>query len=179
MPKDVDIPNPIHREAAGVFERRDFPIGEVIAATEKFSQPHLLETKTENVASAPFRAETNPIRGRSSGLFPWRRFSGCGSGRSVTSTVSSLVAVRAEGAHVAGASVPPSLTGWTWSTSVAGAPQSWQWWPSRVSTTARRWRQRRVDPFRGLCWGQYDPLVAGDTSGTVSAGLTTFEGVRR
>ncbi len=61
MPKDVDIPNPLHREAARVFaERRDFAIGEVIQATEKFAQPHLLETKTEHVATASFQATDEP-----------------------------------------------------------------------------------------------------------------------
>jgi hypothetical protein len=60
-PKDVDLPIPVQREAAKIFvERRDFPIGEVIAATDKFSQPHLLDTKTENVATAPLRVENVP-----------------------------------------------------------------------------------------------------------------------
>jgi hypothetical protein len=59
MPKDVDIPDPQHREAARVFvERRNFAISEVIEATEKFGQPHLLETKTESVDSAPLQAGT-------------------------------------------------------------------------------------------------------------------------
>lgn len=71
MPKDVDIPNPLHREAARVFvERRDYPIGEVITATEKFSQPHLLETKTEVVATAPFRVQDEPGTRTIVGPFP-------------------------------------------------------------------------------------------------------------
>jgi len=71
MPKDVDLPLPIHREAARVFvERREFPIGEVIDATAKFSQPHLLETKTENVATAPFQAENEPGTRAIVGPFP-------------------------------------------------------------------------------------------------------------
>jgi hypothetical protein len=67
----VDISNPLHREAARVFaERRDFPIGEVIQATEKFAQPHLLETKTESVASAPFQAGDEPSTRTIVGPFP-------------------------------------------------------------------------------------------------------------
>jgi hypothetical protein len=58
MPKDVDLPSPQHREAARVFaERREYPIAEVIEATEKFGQPHLLDTKTEDVSSAPLQAD--------------------------------------------------------------------------------------------------------------------------
>ena len=71
MPKDVDIPNPLHREAARVFaERRDFAIGEVIQATEKFAQPHLLETKTESVATASFQAGDEPDTRMIVGPFP-------------------------------------------------------------------------------------------------------------
>lgn len=71
MPRDVDLPIPIHREAARVFaERRDFPIGDVIEATEKFSQPHLLETKTENVSAAPFQAGSEPGTRTIVGPFP-------------------------------------------------------------------------------------------------------------
>ncbi len=58
MPKDVDLPSPQHREVARVFaERRDYPVSEVVGATEKFGQPHLLETKAENVSSAPLQPD--------------------------------------------------------------------------------------------------------------------------
>lgn len=71
MPKDVDIPNPIHREAARVFvERRDFPVAEVIAATEKFAQPHLLETRTENVPAESFQGAASPGTNTIVGPFP-------------------------------------------------------------------------------------------------------------
>lgn len=71
MPKDVDIPNPLHREAARVFgERRNFAIREVIQATEKFAQPHLLETKTENIASASFGTKPDPDTRTIVGPFP-------------------------------------------------------------------------------------------------------------
>jgi hypothetical protein len=71
MPKDVDIPNPVHREAARVFsERRDFAIGEVIQATEKFAQPHLLETTTEDVATASFQKSDEPDTRTIVGPFP-------------------------------------------------------------------------------------------------------------
>lgn len=67
MPKDVGLPTPLHREAARVFvERRDFAVGEVIEATEKFAQPHLLETNTETVVTADLgteKAETQTVVG--------------------------------------------------------------------------------------------------------------------
>jgi hypothetical protein len=54
MPSEVDLPNPAHREVARMYvERRRFPVIEVLAATENFAQPHLLEAKTENVPTAP------------------------------------------------------------------------------------------------------------------------------
>lgn len=56
-PKLVDLPNPIHREVAGVYvERRDFSVTEVLDAVRKFGQPHLLETATEQVDSDPFES---------------------------------------------------------------------------------------------------------------------------
>jgi hypothetical protein len=76
MPKDVDIPNPLHREAARIFvERRDFPVEEVIDATRKFAQPHLLETRTENVASESLQEglsapDTNTLVGPFPSLSP-------------------------------------------------------------------------------------------------------------
>ena len=61
MPKDVDLPRPAHREAARVFvERRDFPVVDVIEATRKFAQPHLLDTTTETVGSTSFQTEVQP-----------------------------------------------------------------------------------------------------------------------
>lgn len=60
MPREIDIPSPVHREVAKVYvERREFPVLDVIEATAKFAQPHLLETKTETVSSAP--APLGPI----------------------------------------------------------------------------------------------------------------------
>lgn len=61
MPRPVDLPAPAHREVARVFvERRDFPVVEVVHATGKFAQPHLLETTTEEVTSQAFEAEVEP-----------------------------------------------------------------------------------------------------------------------
>ena len=55
MPKEVDLPNPMHREVARVFiERRKFPVEDVIAATAKFAQPELLATRVESVSSTAF-----------------------------------------------------------------------------------------------------------------------------
>lgn len=71
MPKEVDIPNPLHREVAKVYvERREFPVLDVLEATAKFAQPHLLETKTETVASAPFASDTLPWTATVIGPFP-------------------------------------------------------------------------------------------------------------
>lgn len=71
MPRDVDLPSPLYREAARIFvERRDFAIGEVFKATEKFAQPHLLETKTENIATASFQARNDPDTRTIVGPFP-------------------------------------------------------------------------------------------------------------
>lgn len=64
MPREVDLPNPVHREVARIFvERRDFQVGEVLEATAKFGQPHLLDTKTDLVSSAPFSSDIAPSTG--------------------------------------------------------------------------------------------------------------------
>jgi hypothetical protein len=61
MPREVDIPNPLHREVARVYaERRNFPISEVIAATDKFAQPELLATSTNMVSNVDFNAKAAP-----------------------------------------------------------------------------------------------------------------------
>jgi len=61
MPREVDIPNPVHREVARIYvERREFPVLDVIDATSKFGQPHLLETTTEVVSSTPFQTDVLP-----------------------------------------------------------------------------------------------------------------------
>jgi hypothetical protein len=61
MPREVDIPNPVHREVARMFvERRDFPVTEVIDATRKFAQPELLTTTTEVVSGIPFATTVAP-----------------------------------------------------------------------------------------------------------------------
>jgi hypothetical protein len=71
MPADVDLPTPLHREAARVFvERRDFPVADVYAATEKFAQPHLLETTTESVETAPLQGTSAPDTQTVVGPFP-------------------------------------------------------------------------------------------------------------
>ncbi len=60
MPKEVDLPAPLHREVARIFvERRDFPVVEVIAATAKFAQPELLDTNTTLVSNASFQSDAN------------------------------------------------------------------------------------------------------------------------
>jgi hypothetical protein len=54
MPREIDIPNPAHREVARVFvERRDFPVADVIKATREFAKPDLVVTATEAVPGAP------------------------------------------------------------------------------------------------------------------------------
>lgn len=61
-PKLVDLPNPIHREVAGVYvERREFAVQEVLDSVATFAQPQLLETSTEQVDSDAF-ASVAPAR---------------------------------------------------------------------------------------------------------------------
>jgi hypothetical protein len=72
MPPEVDLPAPAHREVARIYiERRDYPVLDVLAATEKFAQPHLLETKTETVTTAPLvEASPTPDTATLIGPFP-------------------------------------------------------------------------------------------------------------
>jgi hypothetical protein len=71
MPKDVDLPTPLQREAARVLvERREFPVLEVIEATKKFAQPHLLETTTESVATTAMQSTVAPDTHTIVGPFP-------------------------------------------------------------------------------------------------------------
>jgi hypothetical protein len=71
MPKDVDITSPLQREAARVFaERREFTIEEVIDATAKFAQPHLLDTRTETVATESLQGAIAPGTRTVVGPFP-------------------------------------------------------------------------------------------------------------
>ena len=61
MPKEVDIPNPLHREVARMYvERRDYPVLDVIDATKKFAQPELLITNTETVVQVAFDKPVEP-----------------------------------------------------------------------------------------------------------------------
>jgi hypothetical protein len=61
MPREVDIPNPLHREVARMYvERRNFPIADVIQATRKFAQPELLTTSKETVPNVPFATTVPP-----------------------------------------------------------------------------------------------------------------------
>lgn len=61
MPREVDIPNPLHREVARMYvERREFGVKDVIDATRKFAQPELLVTHTETVDQVAFQKTTEP-----------------------------------------------------------------------------------------------------------------------
>jgi hypothetical protein len=72
MPREVDIPNPIHREIARIYvERRAFAVMEVLEATRKFAQPELLATTTESVSTLPFK--TNVVPGTSTVVTPFPR----------------------------------------------------------------------------------------------------------
>jgi hypothetical protein len=78
MPREVDIPNPAHREVARIFvERRDFPVAGVIEATRKFAQPDLLITNTESVSHVPFATTLAP--GTSTIITPFPRTLGSSS----------------------------------------------------------------------------------------------------
>jgi hypothetical protein len=61
MPAEVDLPSPADREVARVYvERREFRVVDVLAATEKFAQPHLLEPRTETVSAESMDAPVAP-----------------------------------------------------------------------------------------------------------------------
>lgn len=61
MPREVDIPNPLHREVARIYvERRNFSVPEVLDATRKFGQPELLVTEEESASNTAFRATVEP-----------------------------------------------------------------------------------------------------------------------
>lgn len=60
MPKEVDLPSPVHREVARVFvERRKFPVEDVVVATSKFAQPELLATSVNLVTNESFESTAN------------------------------------------------------------------------------------------------------------------------
>jgi hypothetical protein len=70
MPREVDIPNPLHREVARIFvERRGFPVMDAIDATRKFAQPGLLTSSTESVPNVPFA--TTVVPGTSTVIAPF------------------------------------------------------------------------------------------------------------
>jgi hypothetical protein len=72
MPREVDIPNPVHREVARIFvERRGFPVMDAIEATRKFAQPGLLTNNTESVPNIPFATTVTP--GTSTVIAPFPR----------------------------------------------------------------------------------------------------------
>jgi len=72
MPREVDIPHPLHREVARIFvERRGFPVMDAIEATRKFAQPELLTNSTESVPNIPFATTVTP--GTSTVLAPFPR----------------------------------------------------------------------------------------------------------
>jgi hypothetical protein len=61
MPREVDIPNPLHREVARIYvERRDYPVVDVLDATGKFAQPELLVTETDTVQQVAFEKVEEP-----------------------------------------------------------------------------------------------------------------------
>src|SRR5499427_1843453 len=72
MPREVDVPNPLHREVARIFvERRGFPVMDAIEATRKFAQPGLLTNSTESVPNIPFATTVTP--GTSTVIAPFPR----------------------------------------------------------------------------------------------------------
>jgi hypothetical protein len=54
MPREIDIPNPTHRDTARIFvERRDSPVADVIEATRRFAQSDFVITATRDAAACP------------------------------------------------------------------------------------------------------------------------------
>ena len=83
MPREVDIPNPLHREVARIFvERRGFPVMDAIDATRKFAQPGLLTSSTESVPNIPFA--TTAVPGTSTVIAPFPLTLAAPPGRHVT-----------------------------------------------------------------------------------------------
>lgn len=61
VPKEVDLPHPLHREVARVYiERRDFPVPEVLEATKKFAQPELLVFDEGPASNISFGTSVEP-----------------------------------------------------------------------------------------------------------------------
>lgn len=55
MPKDAELPNPMHREVARIYvERREFSVFDVLEAVALFAQPELIGTETEKASTVEF-----------------------------------------------------------------------------------------------------------------------------
>lgn len=73
MPKEVELPLPVHREVARVYvERRRFPAMDVLEAVETFAQPGLLVTEDETVDSVGYFTKASPGTSTIVGPFPRR-----------------------------------------------------------------------------------------------------------
>ncbi|MFI5614666.1 hypothetical protein [Amycolatopsis sp. NPDC051903] len=61
VPKESELPSPLHREVARVYvERREFPVPEVLAATKLFAQPELLAFDEASASNVAFGATAEP-----------------------------------------------------------------------------------------------------------------------
>lgn len=61
MPKDAELPNPMHREVARIYvERREFSVPDVLSAVALFAQPELIDTSTEKVTAVDFEPTKPP-----------------------------------------------------------------------------------------------------------------------
>ncbi|MDL4817746.1 hypothetical protein [Actinomadura opuntiae] len=70
-PKEVDLPNPLHREVARIYiERRDFPVPDVLEATRKFGQPELLDFDEESASNVAFGRDVEPATSTIISPFP-------------------------------------------------------------------------------------------------------------
>src|SRR5262249_4607574 len=84
MPREVDIPNPLHRQVARIFvERRGHAVVDVIEATRKFAQADLLVSSTESVPNVPFATTVAP--GTSTVITPFPRTLAAGRGQDAAS----------------------------------------------------------------------------------------------
>jgi hypothetical protein len=60
MPKEVSLPRPAHREVARIlFERREFPVVDVVEVIEAFGQPELLATEPKQVETTTLKGQSN------------------------------------------------------------------------------------------------------------------------
>lgn len=71
VPKEAALPSPVEREVARIlYQRREYPVLEVIEAIEPFGQPHLLHTDERQLQLLSLSGGEPPRRKWSSPPYP-------------------------------------------------------------------------------------------------------------